>query len=203
MNHKPKILSQGSFDGACLLYALMNAYKSFKGKSISSSVFAEEEKEVWKQVVNEVNSPKEIFNGNGSSSCFGENEVESTYRFVKKVVNMFEFDQILKVKRILIKELLNIDFSNSIAILCYNENGNIKSSLNGTEISDHWVCAIGFKQKSICVQCSFTSQLSTSYRECKHDKSGRYYNQKISIKQINPVNIAHEYIYLISRKNRL
>lgn len=197
-NQKPKILSQGAFDGACLLYAMMNAYKSFKNKSMSSSRFAEEEKEVWEKLVKVVRFPLSMFNGEGSSSCFDKSEVESTYNFVKRAIRLFNLSDSFSVEKISIGNLVDTDFAKSIVIFCYTEKAQIRSPLNNTEISDHWVCAIGREDRSICVQCSFTSQLSTRYREQKIETTGRYYNQKISIKQLDSSRIAEDYIYLIS-----
>lgn len=131
-----------------------------------------------------------------------ENEVKSTDAYVEKAVNLFarESKSNINVEKISIVELLNVDFTNSVVILCYTKKNSIKSDLNKTEIKDHWVCAVGFNQRSICVQCSFTSHLSASYKECKHNVSGRYYNQKISTKQFNSKSIAQDFLYLITLK---
>lgn len=199
-NHEPKILSQGAFDAACLLYAIMNAYKSlksFKSKSISSNDFAVEEKEVWNKLVKLVSSPLNMFNGKGSSYCFNNNEVEATFNFVRKAIKLFDQSNSYSIRKISIDDLLNLDFEDSVVIICYTEDG-VSSPLNNTIISDHWVCAIGGENGSICVQCSFTSQLSSSYKEEKEPATERYFNQKISVKQLNPSKIAEDYIYLIS-----
>lgn len=196
-NHKPKILSQGAFDAACLLYAIMNAYKSFKSKSMSSNYFAVEEKEVWNKLVKLVSSPLNMFNGKGSSYCFNNNEVEATFNFVRKAIKLFDQSNSYSIRKISIDDLLNLYFADSVVIICYTEDGEISSPLNNTIISDHWVCAIGCEDRSICVQCSFTSQLSSSYKEKKERTTGRYFNQKISVKQLNPSKIAEDYIYLI------
>jgi hypothetical protein len=215
---KPKILSQGAFDGACLLYAIMNAYKSFRKKTLSSSIYVEEENETWEKLVKLVPSPLPMLKGKGSSSCFGRNEIRGIDDFVEKAIRLLNRVEKFRVgKRKTTRAFRNLhkfrvekksidclintkktDFVKSIAIFCYTKKGKIRSSLNNTEISDHWVCAIGREDRSINVQCSFTSQLSTVYREQKDETTGRYYNQKISVAQLNPVKIEEDYIYWIS-----
>ncbi|MGY2259279.1 hypothetical protein [Pseudomonas sp. SDO55104_S430] len=81
-----------------------------------------------------------------------------------------------------IQSLATMDFSETVAIVCVNENAEFE--LGG--MGDHWIAIVGRdnEQKKYLVACSNTMH-QYGFHERRDAQTGRFYNTTIDVKNIS------------------
>ncbi|WP_140162497.1 hypothetical protein [Billgrantia desiderata] len=196
-----KVLTQGHFDGFCLVYSIFNGYKSLTKPSQNSSVFAYENMAKWERVVNITPSLHHFASGVGSD--FGVRRIATDIKLKRSFVEAC-FDVITEGSRRYpvvevedIFNLINIDFSAAVVILCVNENAEFEHG----NIGDHWVVLVGRDEDSYLVACSYTLH-QHGFQERVDEASGRYYNTKISASKVKKSTVYQNSICKISLEPR-
>jgi hypothetical protein len=154
MAHSPKILSQGILDGFCLLYAVLNTYKTFTAPKKSARQFARTTSEKWRKLIRLSPSLEKFSSGTGS--VFGLSTTSADIAVISNLINSY-FSAIEEhtkskyhVERVLADEALKTDFSHSMLIFCLRQSA---STEHYTGI-DHWVCGINIKDSNMLLACS-------------------------------------------------
>lgn len=182
MKNIQRILSQGHFDGLCLIYSLFNAYKALRSPSEKASDFAYRNSNFWRRVIGNTPSLHNFVLGEGSdfgrlrnatdakvkqafiATCF---EVMTDGSAVSPVVTTTDIDS-----------LATMDFSDSVAILCVKE----KAEFEGGGMGDHWVAIVGRDDDAgvYLVTCSYTNHCY-GLNERQDANTGRFYNTTIEV----------------------
>jgi hypothetical protein len=211
---KPKILSQGILDGACLLYSIMNAYKSlspdYQEESAEHFMESGDCKEKWDTIVSTVPSAFGYFRGKGSNGLGFDSSDERyfTHRTVKDSFHLLGAGKkkYTVFENIKLSDIVKTNFSNSVIILCC-KNYDKKEDTYGVHsiqydkriISDHWICVVGKKDNSLLIQCSLVIHTEKKYEEIEAPYK-RVYNDSFDLKQIKRNRIYERLIYKISKK---
>lgn len=173
-----KVLTQGHFDGFCLIYSIFNGYKALTKPAQSSSVFAYENMSKWERVVNITPSLHRFASGVGSD--FGVRRIATDIKLKRSFIEAC-FDVITegshKSAVVAVEDILNlnsVNFSTAVVVLCVNE----KAEFEHGSIGDHWVALVGRDEDSYLVACSYTLH-QYGFQERVDEKTGRAYNSKI------------------------
>ena len=181
-----RVLAQGHFDGLCLIYSLFNAYKALRNPDEKASNFAERNSNPWRRVIGNTPSLHNFVLGEGSD--FGELK-DITDAKIKQAFIATSFEVMTDKTRVSsvvtpvdIQSLANMDFSESVAILCVTKHAEFEFGGMG----DHWVAIVGrdAEQKKYLVSCSATMH-HHGFRERLDEQTGRFYNTTIDVKGIN------------------
>ncbi len=194
-NVKREILSQGQFDGACLLYAIMNAYKTLtKGKTKTCE-------KKWYKLIENLPSVNSYLNGVGSGGI--DLDLEQEIVVTKSIINNAFLLLGGKKHRLVVKQLKKITdlkktkLKESVLIFCIINKG-LKSTFHKRTIKDHWITVVSKDKESCFIQCSYAIHDVNDYREINIDKSDRYYNDSFKVDNINGKNVHPDFIYSVS-----
>lgn len=186
-----RILAQGHFDGLCLIYSLFNAYKALRSPNEKASDFAYRNSNFWRRVIGNTPSLHNFVLGEGSD--FGKLR-NATDAKVKQAFIATCFDVMTDGSAVSpvvapsnIESLAEMDFADSVAILCVKE----KAEFENGGMGDHWVAIVGRDDEAgaYLVACSYTNH-SFGLNERKDSKTGRYYNTTIEVDRIT-ASTAH------------
>jgi len=198
-NKKNKILTQGIFDGHCLQYSVMNAFKALNDPASTAHSFAIKSKIKWQKIISLTPSLQNFSSGWGSE--FGINTLDVANRVLENIfLSYFEAlsektNFVYSAKRISINQIKDTNFSNSVLIFCLKE----KAKTEQYKSIDHWVCGIGVEEESILLSCSFVlHETEDGYSETVSKYSGgRYYNNSINISEILKNRIYTNQVYCV------
>ncbi len=197
-----KILTQGILDGLCLLYAVMNAYKTISNASSSASTFLDNYHNKWKKIISLTPSLQNFTSGEGSE--FGlvtdnANKV-ALENLLSNYAAAFSDSSTYKytVSNLEREDLSNHNFGNSALVFCLKKSAKTEYYTD----ANHWVCCIGIEGQKLLLQCSHTYyELENSYKEfCSENFKSRLFNNRIKISEIDNNRIYSESIYSIKRE---
>jgi hypothetical protein len=187
---KNKILTQGHFDGFCLLYAVMNSYKALVSPRQIATTFSVNNFHKWAKIISITPSLQNFASGEGSDFGVSRNstDIELKARFIQDCFTVLTEGMKAKIhtRRETIENLINVDFQDSIIILCVNE----KAKFEHGSVGDHWVSLVGRDddEEKFLVCCSFTPH--EHYQAERLDgKTGRMFNNTISLHEIKKSKI--------------
>jgi hypothetical protein len=199
LNQIQRVLSQGNFDGLCLIYSLFNAYKALKHPKEAASKFIQKHTEQWKVVIGNTPSLQNFVIDKGSD--FGI-ETDAMDAKIKRAFISTCFDVMTEgsqgspvVTAIDIESLKTMDFTESVAVLCVKKSARFEHGGMG----DHWVAIVGRDdvRGKYLGACSNTL-LHYGFKEDKDNQNGRYFNTSIDVAGImsrtvysNSINQIH------------
>jgi len=197
-----KILTQGIFDGHCLQYAIMNAYKALSKPALSSCAFAAKKttETKWKNIIAITPSLQNFSSGLGSE--FGisplvvaDKIIENLFRSYFEVISERKIKY--SVSKIQKNQMNNVNFANSVLIFGLKD----KAKTEYYDDVDHWVCAIGTDRNSFLLACSWVLyERETEYSEQISDMSnGRYFNNTLNFSEISKNHIYENQIFIITK----
>ena len=195
-----KILTQGIFDGLCLQYAVMNAFKALKAPELSSLKFSKEYAIKWQKVIAITPSLQNFSSGIGSdfgvdlnktSETIMANLIRSYFEAIGEKTN-FNYS----VDKLSVEQIINCDFSKSVLIFCLKEQANTEQYSD----ANHWVCAIGIDDGYFLLACPHViyERADEIYLEQISKTSGRYFNNRIYVSEIQKKHIYESSIFRIS-----
>jgi hypothetical protein len=197
---KQKILTQGHLDGFCLLYSIMNSYKTLTNQNELATKFAFKlkNKKKWRDLISITPSLHNFASGEGS--VFGlkdKAEIEFKNSFISSCFHTLS-DTKLKLVPIPIRfnEVLETDFTDSCVIICLKSGTKLEQSESG----DHWVSIVGFNvsENKILLTCSYTSH-EKGLTENEDVQTNKIYNNAISLDEFKARNIYVNEIYKVSK----
>ncbi len=136
---KTRILSQGMLDGACLLYAIVNAKKALTHPNHLTHTFIAQTslRARWKELISIVGSPHKYLNGDGSDYSLRSNtEPQIICSIITNAFLIFGGPHQFTVRHIDLNEMHQIDYADQVVIFC------IQPPI------DHWLVAVGKTKKS-------------------------------------------------------
>ncbi|ACT48181.1 hypothetical protein [Methylotenera mobilis] len=185
-----RILQQGHFDGFCLLYAIMNSFKSITESNASAEYFSYKYSTEWKNIISITPSIHEFANGNGSNfvNVNIKTELPLLDTFINtsfSILTKKNEKQKISAVRISRSEISSLDFKSSAVIFCTKE----KAKTEHTEGLDHWLCIVGKKNNKYLLACSYTSHCINpcQYNEKLDRKTSRIYNNTINEEELNQI----------------
>lgn len=195
-----KILTQGHFDGFCLLYAICNAYKTLMKPNQTACEFAQNNAKKWCKIISNTPSLHQFASGEGSDFGVATDklDVEVKGMFIQTCFKLLTENtkNVITVEPLEFDNILSVDLSKSTIILCLNE----KAAFEHGSVGDHWVAIIGneSESKKLNVACSY-SQLENGFNENK-TLSDRYYNNSLPYSEIKKNRLWVNSIYLITNE---
>ncbi|MGF6284488.1 hypothetical protein [Pseudomonas silensiensis] len=190
-----KIITQGHFDGFCLIYSIFNAYKSLRKPDVKANDFVWGHSKQWAKVISVTPSLQNFASGKGSDFGVSKNVTDEKLKrsFLKTCLDVITEDTRVDamVASIDIKSLNTVDFSHSVVVLCVKETSVFE--LGG--MGDHWVVIVGRdeSQGRYLVACSNTLH-QYGFHERVDTQNGRVYNTTIEIKGIKKSTVYPESI---------
>lgn len=196
---KKKVLSQGHFDGFCLLYSVLNTYKTLLKPNQSSIKFTSDHYHKRQKIIAITPSLQNFASGEGSD--FGVSRDKTDINLKERYINdcFFVLTEGMKSKisskRVSLDEIQNIDFSNSAVILCLNESAKLEHG----EAGDHWISIVGkdIKNSKFLVCCSYTN-LEHENSEVIDSDTSRTYNNTLSFFELKKSKIYINSIQKVS-----
>jgi len=196
-----RILSQGHFDGFCLLYAILNSYKAFIKPDQTACVFVQKNMHKWRKIIFNTPSLHQFASGEGSDFGVATNklDIEVKKAFIETCFKLLteRTKNKIFVAPLRLEDIQKVNFTKGIIILCLKE----KAKLEHGSIGDHWVVLTENDSKSekLNIACSYT-QIKHGYKECK-SSSGRYYNNSLNHSELKNNRVWQNSIYLITNDN--
>jgi hypothetical protein len=202
MGHR--IFAQGSLDGACCLYSIMNAFKALTFPEMETRDFASHQpaagfgKRKWGYLVRTCPQTVEILSGVGLGEYIAGIESSRTNEALEKNFNnilamafdlLSDNDYRFQTSIISLGALEKVDFRTSVVILAIDKD--IPTSAGNT-IGKHFICIVGKDAERFHIMCSVTLSAVDSgrYVEQRDDLSKRYYNNAIKIVDVNEINLG-------------
>jgi len=197
---KPRILTQGHFDGFCLLYAILNGYKTLIKPEQTASGFVQDTANKWCKIISNTPSLHQFASGDGSDFGIATDklDVEVKRVFIETCFKLLteKTKNEITVAPLEFKNILNADLSKSIIIMCLKETAILEHG----SVGDHWVEIVEneFESKKLNVACSYT-QHANGFTESK-SLSNRYYNNSLPYIEVKKNRIWVDSIYLITNE---
>ncbi|MBV1839868.1 hypothetical protein [Photobacterium ganghwense] len=155
---KNKILTQGHFDGFCLLYSILNSYKALVNPSQTASKFVESNFNKWSKLISISPSLQNFSSGEGSNFGIDTNRIDIKLKrlFIESCFDVLteRNNNNFTVTRESIETLKNFNFNNSVVIIALKD----EAILEHGQIGDHWITIIGKDDDNerFLVACSYT-----------------------------------------------
>jgi len=202
MGHR--IFSQGSLDGACSLYAIMNAFKALTYPELETHEFIYHKpitdfgRKKWEYLVRTCPQTVEMLAGIGPGKYIATVDSSRREHALEKTFNnlismsfdlLSDTDYQFNASIIELDKLTGIDFKTSVVILAIDKD--IPTSA-GNSIGNHFICIVGKDVENFYIICSATLAAvdSTEYTEYQDNNSKRYFNNKVKIEDINKENLG-------------
>ena len=201
MKKNNKILSQGNYDGHCLHYAIMNAFKALSEPDSTAYSFAFKSKTKWQKIIALTPSLQNFSSGYGSE--FGINTLNAANKILENLMCSY-FEAIsektksfYRVQKLTIDDIDQFNYKDSVLIFCLKDKAETKHYSN----VDHWICCVGQDNKSLHLACSHVLfEIDNNYAEHSSISSGsRFYNNSIEFSQIQDRTIYKDQIYQITK----
>ena len=184
-----KIIPQGLLDGACLLYAMVNAGKALIGPTLSVRAFGGRYRiySRWKQIVSVTPSPINYLDRTGSGIGLRLSlEQQVNDAFFAQVFNILSTNQHkFRVQRISLKSFRQkTDYRSGVVVFAVTDKGRTKN-FSG---SSHWMVAVGRQTEPSLLYLACSSSLHFSpYQEQQDPETHRFYNNSMKIDQLDNV----------------
>ena len=194
-----RILIQGQFDGFCLLYSVMNSYKSLVKPRMKATTFVANYYNLWNKLINITPSLHNFASGKGSDFGVARNktDIEITQRLISSCFSVVTEEMKIKVKSTPFdtSSIIDNDFSESVLILCVYQD----TLLEYGPIGDHWITVVGVDadQSRLLVSCSYTPHDYQSV-ERTDPVTNRAYNNTLELSQITSGNLYKNSVQRVS-----
>jgi hypothetical protein len=205
------ILSQGIFESSCLIYSIMNAYKTLFYPEMSIIEFRKSWKIKWENIISMYPRANDMIAGHAFPDYIFSLPMninnqwdivlnETDHILKTAFIFLSDDDHKISFNKINIDSIINFDYSNSVILLSIT---NEVLFLSGNKIKEHWICLNGSTEDKIHIVCSYSINNidQDKYNEYFDDKTRRYYNNMIKTEDINETNLdkAVNAIYKITR----
>jgi hypothetical protein len=196
-----KILSQGHFDGFCLLYSILNSYKTLLKPNQSSVSFSSDNSCKWKKIIGIAPSLQNFASGEGSDFGVSKDQTDNYLkeRFISDCFSVLTEGMKINItsEREQLENIKDVDFEKSVIILCVNE----KAQLEHGAVGDHWISIVGINkdESKYLVACSFTNH-GQEDAEKVDSKTSRVYNNALSFSELKKSKV---YVHSIQKVLRL
>ena len=196
---KLKILTQGHFDGFCLLYSIMNSYKALINPNQNAAKFASDNFRKWQKIISITPSLHNFASGEGSDFGVTKNSTDICLkeRFINDCFYVLTEGMKSKISssRLTHEKIHEIDFSKSTIIICVNENAQLEHG----SVGDHWISIVGIDEENckFLVCCSFSHHEQFTI-ERNDEITGRIYNNTIHFSELKKSKIYVNSIQLVS-----
>ena len=194
-----KIIPQGFLDGACLLYAVQNAFKALINPELRLTAYYVKYRmeSKWQQFVGLVPSPHNFLDGSGSGVGLKTNRQESEVilSMLRNSCPIFSSKaHEFQVRRISIQEFREKkDYRSSVVI--FPTTG--RASTDCHEYLVHWFVAVGRDSGHLLLACSSAVYAGREYDERMDPLTGHVFNDRIKTGRINKTCMGAEYIYQV------
>lgn len=199
MKKNNKILSQGNFDGHCLQYSVMNAFKALSDPSATAYSFSNKQRTKWQKIIALTPSLQNFSSGFGSD--FGISTLDAAGNILQNLIfNYFEAIgektkntyHITKIKN---TEIESVNFKNSVLIFCLKE----KAETEHYSDADHWVCCAGKQDGYLHLACSHVLfEIEDKYEEMlSNTEKERYFNTSIELSKFRKSTIYTDQIFCV------
>lgn len=196
-----KILTQGVFDGFCLIYAVLNCVKALNAPGESAISFSKKMGAKWRKLIAVTPSLENMANGYGSS--FGLTTSSGNAQVTKSVIENYlqalnekSKDSSFQVTAINKESIDIVDFDQTVLLFCLRP----KSKTGCYSDIDHWVCGVGEANKDLLIACSYVQHMKgCSYFETKDIETGRFWNNSMALNHAKGNHIYDDLLYAISK----
>ncbi|MBF0273313.1 MAG: hypothetical protein HQL98_14790 [Magnetococcales bacterium] len=188
-----KITPQGFLDGACLLYAVVNACKVLLDPELSVSAFYQkyQMENKWGALIAVVPSPINHLNGSGSALGLKVGlEQQALDAFFGLACNIFSTGRNrLRVKRLTAHNFRRKTDYRSVVVFAVTEAAQTRCFCNGS----HWMVAVARQPETLCLACSSALYCCDPYLEECDPATGHFFNNSMPHDQL--ANIYGSSIY--------
>ncbi|MBF0190711.1 MAG: hypothetical protein HQL99_06115 [Magnetococcales bacterium] len=189
-----KILPQGWLDGACLLYAMVNASKSLLAPDLGLFAYVGRYRmhERWKRIISITPSPVNYLDRTGSGLTLKPGvEQQVTDAFFEHVFALLNTHrQRFRVRRISGSTFRNKSDYSSVVVFAVKQEAQT-ACFSG---ADHWMVAVGREADALFLACSGAHHF-LPYQEERDPATGHLYNNSMAVAQLQ--HIYDEAIYQV------
>ena len=199
-----RIFPQGYLDGSCLLYSIMNAYKTLISPEVTISRFygTNNLELKWRRLVAMAPSIHQYLNGEGSDLFnirrLDSHVADSLIRnaFVTFMGNRYVFN----IQRLSLKQLRSkSDYLNTVVIMSLSD----QQQTTCYQHFNHWVVVVGQTGDGLALACSYCLYTGTGYEE--HQVSGgagRFFNNYLPLTELSRSKISESFLFQVQRLER-
>ncbi|MBF0192697.1 MAG: hypothetical protein HQL99_16410 [Magnetococcales bacterium] len=191
-----KILPQGWLDGACLLYAMVNASKSLLAPNLGLSAYVGRYRmyERWQRIISITPSPVNYLDRTGSGlSLKPDVEQQVNDAFFEHVFTLLNTHRNrFRVRRINASAFRNKSDYSSVVVFAVKQEAQT-ACFSG---SAHWMVAVGREAGTLFLACSGAHHF-LPYQEEREPVTGHIYNNSMAVAQLQ--HIYDEAIYQVER----